>query len=159
MQQMTREKLFYTLNLGQATMGTLVPLLLLGALQVLRKRIPDLIRRRMYFASAVLILIGSVRHALERSHWRSTVFQEFARGHELQNGIHRHGRLAHGGHFDALPFVILTVFVKLFLSERLPTSGHVPHATDDAGPDSSSWRRPGTFERRAPRCYRIRQRR
>ena len=25
-----------------------------------------------------------------------------------------------------LPFVILTIFVKLFLSERLPTSGHVP---------------------------------
>jgi hypothetical protein len=25
-----------------------------------------------------------------------------------------------------LPFVTLTVFVKLFLSERLPTSGHPP---------------------------------
>jgi predicted membrane protein len=33
-----------------------------------------------------------------------------------------------------LPFVILTVFVKLFLSERLPTSGHVPRR--DAGPPS-----------------------
>ena len=26
-----------------------------------------------------------------------------------------------------LPFVILAVMIKLFLSERLPTSGHVPH--------------------------------
>jgi hypothetical protein len=27
----------------------------------------------------------------------------------------------------ALPFVILTVFVKLFLTDRLPETGHVPH--------------------------------
>jgi len=27
----------------------------------------------------------------------------------------------------SLPFIILTVLIKLFLSERLPTSGHVPH--------------------------------
>jgi hypothetical protein len=39
-----------------------------------------------------------------------------------------------GGVLLCLPFVILTVFVKLFLSERLPTSGHVPHR--DAGPQS-----------------------
>jgi hypothetical protein len=26
----------------------------------------------------------------------------------------------------ALPFVILTVFVKLFLAERLPSTGHIP---------------------------------
>ena len=37
-----------------------------------------------------------------------------------------------GGVLLCLPFVILTVFVKLFLSERLPTSGHVPHR--DAAP-------------------------
>jgi hypothetical protein len=27
----------------------------------------------------------------------------------------------------SLPFIILTVLVKLFLSERLPSSGHTPH--------------------------------
>jgi predicted membrane protein len=32
-----------------------------------------------------------------------------------------------GGILLVLPFVILTIFIKLFLSERLPTSGHVPH--------------------------------
>ena len=35
-----------------------MPLILLGALQLLRRRVPDLQRRRMYFASAALILIG-----------------------------------------------------------------------------------------------------
>jgi hypothetical protein len=29
----------------------------------------------------------------------------------------------------SLPFVILTVLVKLFLSERLPTSEHVPQSS------------------------------
>jgi len=27
----------------------------------------------------------------------------------------------------SLPFIILTVLIHLFLSQRLPTSGHVPH--------------------------------
>src|ERR1044071_1336427 len=36
MQYMAREKLFYTLSIGQALMGTLVPLLLLGSLQLIR---------------------------------------------------------------------------------------------------------------------------
>ena len=58
MQYMAREKLFYTLNLGQVTFGTLVPLVLLGLLQLIRQRVPELQRRRMYFASASLILIG-----------------------------------------------------------------------------------------------------
>ena len=28
-----------------------------------------------------------------------------------------------------LPFIILTVLVKLFLSEQLPASGHEPHGS------------------------------
>jgi hypothetical protein len=32
----------------------------------------------------------------------------------------------------SLPFIILTVLVKLFLSERLPTSGHVPQGSSAA---------------------------
>lgn len=51
-------KLFYTLLVGQACLGTLVPLILLGLVQLLRKRIPVLGRERMYFASSVLILLG-----------------------------------------------------------------------------------------------------
>ncbi len=51
-------KLFYTLLVGQACLGTLVPLLLLGSVQLLRKRIPVLGRERMYFVSSMLILMG-----------------------------------------------------------------------------------------------------
>src|SRR5512135_993464 len=49
MLHMIREKLFYTLSLGQVAFGTLVPLVLLGVLQLIRRRVPDLPRRRMYF--------------------------------------------------------------------------------------------------------------
>jgi predicted membrane protein len=58
LRQLATEKLFYTLNLGQALMGTLAPLLLLGSLQLIRKRVPEIVRKRMYFASAAFILIG-----------------------------------------------------------------------------------------------------
>src|SRR6267154_996401 len=55
LQYMAREKLFYTLNLGQATFGTLVPLLLLGSMQLIRYRVAELWRRRLYFCSAFMI--------------------------------------------------------------------------------------------------------
>ena len=58
LRQLATEKLFWTLNIGQAMLGTLVPLLLLGILQLLRKRVPEMARKRMSFASAVLILLG-----------------------------------------------------------------------------------------------------
>jgi predicted membrane protein len=58
LEYLAAEKLFYTLRLGQVTLGTLVPLVLLGTIQLLRRRVPELARRRMYFVSAVLILIG-----------------------------------------------------------------------------------------------------
>jgi formate-dependent nitrite reductase membrane component NrfD len=44
MEYMAQERLFYTLSIGQVLVGTLIPLLLLGVLQVLRKRIPDIAR-------------------------------------------------------------------------------------------------------------------
>ncbi len=58
MQYMARVKLFYTLSLGQVVFGSLVPLILLGVLQLVRRRVPELARRRMYFGSAMLILVG-----------------------------------------------------------------------------------------------------
>jgi Ni/Fe-hydrogenase subunit HybB-like protein len=127
MQWMAREKLFYTLNLGQATMGTLVPLLLLGSLQLLRKRVGELVRRRMYFASAALILVG-----VFAMRWNVVIggqlFSKSLRGvmSYKMEFLSMEGWLM-GGALVALPFVILTVFIKLFLSEKLPTSGHVPH--------------------------------
>lgn len=129
MQIMIREKLFYTLNLGQATVGTLLPLLLLGSLQLLRKRVPELVRRRMYFVSATMILIGVLA-----MRWNVVIggqlFSKSLRGvmgYKIAfAGVE--GWLM-GAILLSLPFVILTVFVKLFLTERLPTTEHVPHPT------------------------------
>jgi predicted membrane protein len=127
--QVATQKLFYTLNVGQAVMGTLVPLLLLGSLQLLRKYVPDIARKRMYFASAVLILLG-----VFAMRWNVVIggqlFSKSLRGFMIYKmefaGL---GGWLMGGILLVLPFVILTVMVKLFLSERLPTEGHVPHPT------------------------------
>ena len=121
MQYMAREKLFYTLNLGQATLGTLVPFLLLGSLQLIKRRVADLCRRRMYFASAVLILCGVLA-----MRWNVVIggqlFSKSLRG-VMSYKMEFAGLEGWfmGAMLLALPFVVLTVFVKLFLSEALPS--------------------------------------
>jgi predicted membrane protein len=119
---MAREKLFYTLSLGQVAFGTLVPLVLLGLLQLIRRRVPELLRRRMYFTSAGLILIGVLA-----MRWNVVIggqtFSKSLRG--LMSYKMEFAGLEGwfmGALLMALPFVILTVFVKLFLSETLPTA-------------------------------------
>jgi Ni/Fe-hydrogenase subunit HybB-like protein len=129
MQTMIREKLFYTLNLGQATIGTLVPFLLLGSLQVLRRRVPEIARRRMIFASAAMILIGVLA-----MRWNVVIGgQLFSKSLRGVMGYKMEFAGVEGWFMGilllGLPFVILTVLVKLFLSERLPTSGHTPHGS------------------------------
>jgi predicted membrane protein len=128
LRQLATEKLFWTLNVGQALMGTLVPFLLLGTLQLLRKRVPEMARKRMYFASSVLILLGVLA-----MRWNVVIggqlFSKSLRGFMSYKmefaGLE--GWIM-GGVLMALPFVILTVFVKLFLTERSPEAGgQVPH--------------------------------
>jgi predicted membrane protein len=127
MQYMAREKLFYTLLIGQATIGTLLPLLSLGSIQLLRKRIPEIVRKRVYFVTAVMILVGVLA-----MRWNVVIggqlFSKSLRGvmgYKLEfAGVE--GWLM-GVLLLSLPFIILTVSVKLFLAERLPTGGHVPH--------------------------------
>ena len=122
LQVMIREKLFYTLNVGQALIGTLLPFLLLGSLQLLRKRVPELIRRRMIFSSAVMILVGVLA-----MRWNVVMGgQLFSKS---LRGIMSHKFDFTGGEgwfmslfLLILPFIILTVLVKLFLSERLRSS-------------------------------------
>ncbi len=133
-QYMARVTRFYTLSLGQVAFGTLVPLILLGVLQLVRRRVPELARRRMYFSSAMLILIGVLA-----MRWNVVIggqlFSKSLRG--IMSYKMEFAGLEGwfmGGVLMCLPFVILTVFVKLFLSEKLPTIGHVPHR--DAGPPS-----------------------
>lgn len=127
MEYMARERLFYTLSIGQVLAGTLIPLLMLGVLQLLRKRIPEIARKRMYFASAVLVLIG-----VFAMRWNVVMGGQFFS--KSLRGVMSYKLEFAGveGWFMglillSLPFVILTVLIKLFLSERLPTSGHVPH--------------------------------
>jgi Ni/Fe-hydrogenase subunit HybB-like protein len=123
---MAREKLFYTLSIGQALIGTLVPLLLLGSLQLFRKHVPELMRKRMYFGSAAMILVGVLA-----MRWNVVIggqlFSKSLRGvmgYKLEfAGVE--GWLM-GIVLLGLPFGILTVFVKLFLSQQLPSSGHAP---------------------------------
>src|SRR6266567_3315109 len=123
MQYMAHEKLFYTLNLGQATFGTLVPLLLLGSLQLIKRRVPELLRRRMYFISAAFILIGVLA-----MRWNVVIggqlFSKSLRGvmsYKMEfAGLE--GWLM-GALLLSLPFITLTVMVKLFLSEKLKSQG------------------------------------
>jgi predicted membrane protein len=124
MQVMIREKLFYTLNLGQATIGTLLPLLLLGTLQLLRKRVPELARRRLIFCSSAMILIGVLA-----MRWNVVIGgQLFSKSLRGVMGYKLEFAGVEGWFMGlillTLPFVILTVLVKLFLSERMPTSDH-----------------------------------
>jgi len=131
-QYMAKERLFYTLSLGQVLCGTLVPLVLLGLLQLIRKRVPDLVRRRMYFASSVLILVGVLA-----MRWNVVIggqfFSKSLRGvmSYKMEFAGMEGWLM-GAVLLSLPFIILTVLIKLFLSEKLVASGHdwpaTPHA-------------------------------
>jgi Ni/Fe-hydrogenase subunit HybB-like protein len=137
MQYMAREKLFYTLNLGQAMMGTLVPFLLLGSLQLLRRCVPEIVRRRMYFGSAVLILCGVLA-----MRWNVVIggqlFSKSLRG-VMSYKMEFAGMEGWfmGALLLSLPFIILTVMVKLFLSERLPSTVDVP--TQKAQPDETNF--------------------
>jgi predicted membrane protein len=127
LQYMAREKLFYTLSIGQATIGTLLPLLFLGALQLLRKRVPELLRKRLCFASATMILVGVLA-----MRWNVVIggqlFSKSLRGvmgYKLEfAGVE--GWLM-GAILLSLPFIILTVLVKLFLAEDLPVTPHAEH--------------------------------
>jgi predicted membrane protein len=123
MQYMAREKLFYTLSLGQVAFGTLVPLILLGLLQLVRQRVPELLRRRMYFSSALLILTGVLA-----MRWNVVIGgQLFSKSLRGLMGYKMEFAGLEGWFMGAfllvLPFIVLTIMIKLFLSEKLPSSG------------------------------------
>ena len=123
---MATEKLFYTLRIGQATVGTLVPLVLLGILQLARRRFQEIQRRRMYFISAVCILVGVLA-----MRWNVVI------GGQLFSKSLR-GFMSYKMEFAGmegwlvsiillvLPFVILAFLIRFFLSPRLPV--HEPPA-------------------------------
>jgi predicted membrane protein len=118
------------LSIGQLLVGTLIPLLALGTLQVIRKYIPESIRKRMYFTCSAFVLLGVLA-----MRWNVVMggqfFSKSLRG-VMSYKLEFAG--AEGWFLSlvlmSLPFIILTVLIKLFLSERLPTEGHVPHRMD-----------------------------
>jgi hypothetical protein len=117
-----QEKLFYTLNVGQALLGTAVPLIALGLLQLTRKVVPDAWRKRIYFSSALLIMIGVLA-----MRWNVVIggqmFSKSLRG--LMSYKMEFAGLEGwfmGGVLFCLPFVLLTIFIRLFLPLNPPGS-------------------------------------
>ncbi len=117
LQTMIREKLFYTLNVGQVGVGTLLPLVLLGLLQLFRTRVPEATRRVMIFLSGAMILLGVLM-----MRWNVVMggqfFSKSFRGvmsYKMEFSGQEGWLL--GAVILCLPPIILTVLVKLFLSE------------------------------------------
>ena len=131
MEYMAHERLFYTLSIGQVLVGTLIPLLSLGVLQVARNYLSDSVRKRMYATCSIFILIGVLA-----MRWNVVMggqfFSKSLRGvmsYKLEFvGVEG---LVMGAGLLVLPFVILTVLIHLFLSARLPTSGYIPHRMEN----------------------------
>ncbi|MGN6555293.1 MAG: NrfD/PsrC family molybdoenzyme membrane anchor subunit [Verrucomicrobiota bacterium] len=122
LKQLASGKLFYTLLVGQLCLGTLLPLSMLGSTQLFRERIPMFARRRMYFLSAFLIVIGVLA-----MRWNVVIggqlFSKSLRGFttfkmELAGQEGWLMSLA----VLILPFIILVVLVKLFLPPETKTA-------------------------------------
>src|SRR5208337_4750022 len=98
---------------------------LLGLLQLARRGVPELQRRRMYFTSATLILIGVLA-----MRWNVVIggqlFSKSLRG-VMSYKMEFAGLEGWfmGALLLCLPFITLTVMIKLFLSEKLPSAAEV----------------------------------
>jgi Ni/Fe-hydrogenase subunit HybB-like protein len=125
LKQLASGKLFHTLLIGQLCLGTLVPLLTLGSLQLFRERVRPVLRKRLYGLSAFLIISGV---ALMR--WNVVIggqlFSKSLRGftaYKLELAGQEGWFMA--GALMLLPFVILVLLVKLFLPEHAhPKASH-----------------------------------
>ena len=125
LRSLASSKLFYTLLIGQACLGTMIPFLLLGATQLFRRRIKELNRRRAYFSSAVLILMGVLA-----MRWNVVIggqlFSKSMRGfmsYKMEFAGSEGWLLSIA--LLVLPFAILIVLVRLFLAPELPTIENV----------------------------------
>lgn len=112
-------KLYYSFFLAQVFLGTLIPLLLLGYMQISKNGLHERFRTALYFISSLLILNGVLA-----MRWNVVIggqlFSKSLRGFttyklELvgQEGLFMSIVLM------VLPFVILAVMVKLFLPQEM----------------------------------------
>jgi Ni/Fe-hydrogenase subunit HybB-like protein len=132
LRSLAASKLFYTLLIGQVCLGTVVPLLLLGSMQLIGKKVAALNRRRVYFSSAAIILMGVLA-----MRWNVVIggqlFSKSLRGfmsYKMEFAGSEGWLLSIA--LLILPFIILTVLIKYFLAQDLPTienvvPGAVPH--------------------------------
>jgi Ni/Fe-hydrogenase subunit HybB-like protein len=133
MRSVAASKLFYTLLIGQACLGTLVPFLLLGSAQVLRQKIAELNRRRIYFCCSVLILMGVLA-----MRWNVVIggqlFSKSLRGfmsYKMEFAGSEGWLLSIG--LLILPFLVLAVLIKYFLALDLPTIENVVPGAERRG--------------------------
>ena len=128
LKQLAAGKLFYTMLVGQLFLGTLIPLLMLGATQLFGEEIPNFVRRRIYYFSALLIMAGVL---LMR--WNVVIggqlFSKSLRGFttfklELSG---QEGWLVGLG-LLVLPFLILWLLIRLFLPAKYEIAPEAPTA-------------------------------
>jgi Ni/Fe-hydrogenase subunit HybB-like protein len=108
-----------------------VPLLLLGLVQLVGKKIPKLVRQRMYFGSAALILLG-----VFAMRWNVVIggqlFSKSLRGfttYKMELAGQEGWLVAMG--LVLLPFLILAVFLKYFLPLK-----HVMDSRHEEAPEA-----------------------
>ena len=120
LKQLASGKLFYTLLILQALLGTLVPLTFLGVGQILPNLLSAKVRTRIYTIMAALILIG-----VAAMRWNVVIggqlFSKSLRGfttYKMEMAGHEGWGFA--TLLIILPFVLLTILVKLFLQPKPP---------------------------------------
>lgn len=118
LKQLAAGRLFNTLLVIQLCLGTLLPLVALGAIQVLPDRIPVWFRQRIYFNSALLILAGVLA-----MRWNVVIggqlFSKSLRGFAtFKMGLAGQEGWLLAGALILLPFLVLAVLVWLFLPEE-----------------------------------------
>jgi Ni/Fe-hydrogenase subunit HybB-like protein len=122
LKQLASGKLFYTLLVLQALLGTAVPLLTLGFLQLFPKKLSAVARKRCYLGMALLILTG-----VAAMRWNVVIggqlFSKSLRGfttYKMEMAGHEGMGMALVLLF--LPFGILTVLTMLFLPKEKTNS-------------------------------------
>jgi predicted membrane protein len=115
LKQLASGKLFYTLLILQALLGTVVPLVTLGFLQIFPRKLSAATRTQLYAIMSVLILVG-----VAAMRWNVVIggqlFSKSLRGFTTYKmEMAGHEGLGMAILLLVLPFVILTILVKLFL--------------------------------------------
>ncbi len=123
LKQLAGGRLFNTLLVIQLCLGTLLPLLALGSIQVLPGRIPVWFRQRIYFNSAFLILAGVLA-----MRWNVVIggqlFSKSLRGFTtFKLGLAGQEGWLLSVALIMLPFAVLGTLVWLFLPENKPEQG------------------------------------